>query len=46
MPSPLRVLLQLLVAVLVSIALYVCIQGALLLYDVYQFIDWLGSLGS
>lgn len=41
MPSPLRALACLLGAVLVSIALYACIQGAVMLYDMYQLIDWI-----
>jgi hypothetical protein len=44
MPSPLRILLHLLAALLLGISLYICIQGALILYDAYQFLTWLQDL--
>lgn len=41
MPSPLRALLCALAAALMSAALYLCIQGAVMLYELYQFTQWL-----
>jgi hypothetical protein len=44
MPSPLRAFLQALLALLLATSLYICIQAALILYDLYQVLAWLGSL--
>lgn len=40
-PSPLRAFTCLLIASLVSASLYVCIRGAVMLYDMYQLIQWI-----
>lgn len=39
-PSLLRALFHVMLAVLLAISLYACTQGAIMLYDVYQLIDW------
>lgn len=44
-PSPLRALLCALAATLISIALYLSIQGAVMLYEAYQFIQWMREFG-
>jgi len=45
MPSPLRAALCALAACTVALAAYVCIEGALMLYDFYLIIQWIGELG-
>lgn len=40
MPPLLRAVFHVTLASLLMISLYVCIQGVIMLYDVYQFIDW------
>lgn len=45
MPSPLRVLLCALAAAAMSVALYLCIQGAVMLYELYQFVQWVREYG-
>lgn len=44
MPSPLRALLYAVVVALLAVSLYVCIETALMIYDFYQIIQWLGGL--
>lgn len=44
MPSPLRALLYATVAALLAIALYMCVEAAIMIYDFYQIIQWLGAL--
>lgn len=45
MPSPLRVFLCALAAALASVVLYTCIQGAVTLYELYQFTQWMKEFG-
>jgi hypothetical protein len=45
-PSPLRGALQCLFYALVATALYVDIQMAILIYDWYQILQWLGELSA
>lgn len=44
MPSPLRALLYLLTATLISAALCLCIRGAVMLYETYQTLQWIEEL--
>jgi hypothetical protein len=44
-PSPLRILLCALAITLMSVALFLCIQGAVMLYELYQFIEWAKEFG-
>lgn len=41
---PLRALLYAFFLSLLACSVYVCIQGAIFLYDFYQIIQWLGGL--
>lgn len=43
MPSPLRALLYALLITALSVALYFCVQTALMIYDFYLIIQWLGD---
>lgn len=45
MMSPLRAVLYVLAAVLATAALYVCIQGAVFLYELYRFTQWIEEFG-
>lgn len=45
-PLPLRGALQCLFYALVATALYVDIQMAILIYDWYQILQWLGELSA
>lgn len=44
MPSPLRALLYATIATLLAVSLYVCVEAAVMIYDFYQIIQWLGTL--
>lgn len=44
-PSPLRLAMTVLAAVLLSAVLYVCVQGAVMLYELYQFTLWVKEFG-
>lgn len=39
-PSSLRLVMAALAAVLLSVSLYLCIQGVVMLYELYQFTEW------
>lgn len=41
MPSPQRALLAVLATLCISVALYCCIRGAVMLYEWYQIIEWM-----
>lgn len=43
MPSPLRAILYATVATVLAVSLYVCVEAALMIYDFYQIIQWLGA---
>lgn len=45
MPSPLRTLALTLTALCVSISLYIYVRAAVMLYEWYLIIQWIGSLG-
>jgi hypothetical protein len=44
MPSPLRAILYAVIATVLAASLYVCIEAAVMIYDFYQIIQWLGAL--
>jgi len=44
-PSPLRFLACALAAVVAPVALYFFVQGAVMLYELYQFIQWVKEFG-
>lgn len=44
MPSPLRTLLYALLTVIMIFAVYICVQTAMMIYDFYQILQWLGGL--
>lgn len=44
MPSPLRAFLYAAISVLIAASLYMCIEAAIMIYDFYQIIQWLGTL--
>lgn len=44
MPAPLRAALYCLFVSTLTASLYVCIQGAIMIYDFYQILQWLGEL--
>lgn len=44
MPSPLRVLLYILLASAVTLATYACVEMAIMIYDLYTLIQWLGEI--
>jgi hypothetical protein len=44
MPSPLRAILYAVIATILAASLYVCIEAAVMIYDFYQIIQWLGAL--
>lgn len=44
MPSPLRALLYALLLASTAIAAYFCVEMALMLYDLYTVIQWLGEI--
>lgn len=44
MPSPLRALFYVLALAVLSVAVYICVQTALMIYDFYLIIQWLGGL--
>lgn len=44
MPSPLRVLLYTLLAAALTLAAYVCVEMALMIYEIYTVIQWLGEI--
>lgn len=44
MPQPLRVLAYAVIVSVLAVSLYVCVQTAVMLYDFYLIIQWLGGL--
>jgi hypothetical protein len=44
-PSPLRLVVGVLSAVVMSVALYFFVQGAVMLYELYQFTQWVKEFG-
>lgn len=44
MPSPLRALLYALLVFILAVSVYVCVEMAMMVYDFYQIIQWLGGL--
>lgn len=45
MPSPLRLLAYALAAILIPVAVFFVIQGAVMLYDLYEFLQWVEEYG-
>lgn len=43
-PAPLRAALYSLFFTTLAMSLYVCVQGAIMIYDFYQILRWLGEL--
>lgn len=43
-PDPLRIALRVIAAALAAAVLYISVQGALFLYDLYQVYSWLQNL--
>lgn len=43
--SPLRLVMGALAAVVLSLVLYICVQGAVMLYELYQFTQWVKEFG-
>jgi hypothetical protein len=44
-PSPLRLVMGVLAAAVMSVALYFFMQGAVMLYELYQFTQWVKEFG-
>lgn len=43
-PSPLRALAYALLATVLVFAVYMCVQAAVMIYDLYMILQWLGGL--
>lgn len=43
-PSPLRILAYAALTSALVVALYVCAQTAVMIYDFYQILQWLGEM--
>jgi hypothetical protein len=44
MPSPLHALFYLLLTSLLAATLYTCVQGVVMIYDLYQILQWVREL--
>lgn len=45
MPSPLRILAYALAVILIPAAVFFLVQGAVMLYDLYEFLQWVERYG-
>lgn len=44
MPSPLRILAYAALTSALIVAVYICTQAAVMIYDFYQILQWLGEM--